>query len=65
MAGIIYSKMVGKNDPVYGKIETPVKMLIENESNACEKRKSITKALGGCCGTDPDFLARMIHAVRF
>lgn len=45
MAGIIYSKMVGKNDPVYGKIETPVKMLIENESNACEKRKSITKAL--------------------
>jgi hypothetical protein len=45
MAGIVYSKMVGKNDPMYGKIETPIKMLIENESNQCEKEKSITKAL--------------------
>ena len=45
MAGIIYSKMVGKNDPMYGKIETPVKMLIENESNQCEKERSVTKAL--------------------
>lgn len=45
MAGIIYSKMVGKNDPMYGKIETPIKMLIENESNQCEKEKTVTKAL--------------------
>ena len=45
MAGIVYSKMVGKNDPMYGKIETPIKMLIENESNQWEKEKSITKAL--------------------
>ena len=45
MAGIVYSKMVGKNDPMYGKIETPIKMLIENESNQCEKEKSVTKAL--------------------
>lgn len=42
---IVYSKMVGKNEPMYGKIETPIKMLIENESNQCEKEKSITKAL--------------------
>ena len=45
MAGIVYSKMVGKNDPMYGKIETPIKMLIENESNLCEKERSVTKAL--------------------
>ena len=45
MAGIIYGKMVGKNDPMYGKIETPVKMIIERESDLCDKRKSVTKAL--------------------
>lgn len=45
MAGIVYSKMVGKNDPMYGKIETPVKMLLERESDLWDKRKTITKSL--------------------
>lgn len=45
MAGIVYSKMVGTNDPVYGKIDTPVRMLLEHESNLWEKRKTITKSL--------------------
>ena len=45
MAKVIYSKLVGTNDPMYGKIETPVKMLIENESNQCEKERTVTKAL--------------------
>lgn len=42
---IIYSKMVGTNDAMYGKFIHPIKMLIENESNACEKNEPILKAL--------------------
>lgn len=45
MSNFVYSKMVGTNDPVYGKFEHPIKALIENESNACEKRKSILDVL--------------------
>lgn len=42
---VIYSKMVGTNDAMYGKFIHPIKMLIENESNACEKNEPILKAL--------------------
>ena len=42
---VIYSKMVGSNDTMYGKFIHPIKMLIENESNACEKNEPILKAL--------------------
>lgn len=45
MANIIYSKMVEKNDAMYGKFIHPIKMLIESESNACEKNEPILKAL--------------------
>lgn len=45
MANIIYSKMVEKNEPMYGKFIHPIKMCIENESNACEKNEAILKAL--------------------
>jgi hypothetical protein len=45
MAGIVYSKMSGKNDALYGKFEHPIKALIENESNAWEKRKTILDVL--------------------
>ena len=45
MANVIYSKMVEKNDPMYGKFIHPIKMVIENESNACEKNEPILKAL--------------------
>lgn len=45
MANIIYSAMSGKNDPMFGKFEHPIKALIENESNACEKNKTILDAL--------------------
>lgn len=38
---IIYSKLSGKNDALYGKFEHPIKALIQNESNAYEKNKSI------------------------
>ena len=41
MSNFIYSKMSGKNDPMFGKFEHPIKALIENESNACEKRKGV------------------------
>ena len=40
MSNIIYSKMSGKNDPMYGKFEHPIKALIEDESNQCEKDKT-------------------------
>lgn len=40
MSNFIYSKMSGKNDPMFGKFEHPIKMLIENESNQFEKDKS-------------------------
>ena len=42
---VIYSKMVGTNDAMYGKFIHPIKMLIENESNACEKNEPILRAL--------------------
>jgi hypothetical protein len=37
--------MSGKNDPMFGKFEHPIKALIENESNLCEKEKSILDVL--------------------
>lgn len=40
MSNIIYSKMSGKNDPMYGKFEHPIKALIEDQSNQCEKDKT-------------------------
>lgn len=42
---VIYSKMVGTNDAMYGRFIHPIKMLIESESNACEKNEPILKAL--------------------
>ena len=45
MAKIIYGKLGGANDAAIGKIDTPVKMIIEHESNVCEKDRSILKAL--------------------
>jgi len=45
MPNIIYSKMSGKNDPIYGKFEHPIKALIQNESNALEKKKSLLNFL--------------------
>ena len=42
---ISYSKMVGTNDAMYGKYMHPIKMIIENESNACEKGEIILKKL--------------------
>lgn len=45
MSKIIYSKLGGQNDAMYGKIDTPVKMLIENESNQCEKEGGVTREL--------------------
>lgn len=42
---IVYSKLSGKNDPMYGKFEHPIKALIQNESNALEKKKSILDVL--------------------
>lgn len=41
MAEVIFSAMSGKNDALFGKFEHPIKALIENESNAYEKRKNI------------------------
>ena len=45
MSNIIYSAMSGKNDPMFGKFEHPIKALIENESNQCEKNKTILDVL--------------------
>ena len=42
---IIYSKSSGKLDPMIGKLETPLKMIIEHESNNCEKENAIRKLL--------------------
>jgi hypothetical protein len=33
MANVIYSKLSGKNDPMYGRFEHPIKMLIEKEAD--------------------------------
>lgn len=45
MSNFIYSVMGGKNDPMFGKFEHPIKALIENESNLCEKNKGILDVL--------------------
>lgn len=45
MSNFIYSAMSGKNDPMFGKFEHPIKALIENESNIWEKRKTILDEL--------------------
>ncbi len=45
MSTFIYSKMSGKNDPMYGKFEHAIKALIEHESDVCEKQKNILDVL--------------------
>ena len=40
MPNFSYSVMSGKNDPMFGKYEHPIKALIESESNQCEKNKT-------------------------
>lgn len=45
MSNFTYSVMSGKNDPMFGKFEHPIKALIEQESNILEKRKTILDAL--------------------
>ena len=45
MANVIFSAMSGKNDPLFGKFEHPIKAVIENESNAWERRRPILKVL--------------------
>lgn len=40
MANFMYSKLSGKNDPMFGKYEHSIMALIENESNAQQKKKS-------------------------
>ena len=45
MSNFHYSVMSGKNDPMFGKFEHPIKALIENESNILEKEKSILDVL--------------------
>lgn len=45
MSNFTYSASSGKNDPMFGKFEHPIKMLIENESNQCEKNKTILDLL--------------------
>ena len=42
---IVFSKLSGKNDPLYGKFERPIKALIQNESNALEKKKTLLDVL--------------------
>ena len=42
---IVFSNMSGKNDPLYGKFEHPIKALIQNESNALEKKKTLLDVL--------------------
>ncbi len=45
MAGFIYSKGSGLNNAMIGKLETPLKMIIEHESDACAKKNGVQKAL--------------------
>ena len=45
MSKFTYSASSGQNDPMFGKFVHPIKMLIENESNQCEKNKTILDAL--------------------
>lgn len=42
---IVFSKLSGKNDPTYGEFESLIKAIIENESNALEKKKSLLDVL--------------------
>lgn len=42
---IIYSKLGGKNDPMFGHFEHPIKALIEEESNSWKKKNTVTKTL--------------------
>lgn len=45
MANIVYSSMVSKNEPMFGKFVHPIKALITEESNQWEKNKNLLKAL--------------------
>lgn len=45
MAGFIYSKGSGLNNAMIGKLETPLKMIIEHESDVCEQLYKNQKAL--------------------
>lgn len=45
MQDYIYSAMGGKNDPLFGKFEAPIKALIADESNICKKNKTILDVL--------------------
>ncbi len=45
MAEIIYSSMVEANHPLFGKFIAPIKALITDESNNCEKNKTILDVL--------------------
>lgn len=42
---IIYSKLSGKNDPMFGKFEHPIKALIEEESSNWQKKKTALTTL--------------------
>jgi hypothetical protein len=42
---IVYSKLSGVNDAMYGKFEHPIKALIEEESNSWKKKHTTLKAL--------------------
>ena len=42
---IIYSKSSGINNAAIGKLETPIKMIIEHESNELTKRADIVNTL--------------------
>lgn len=45
MANVIYSAMVDKNEPMFGKFVHPIKALITSESDQWEKNKNLLKAL--------------------
>lgn len=45
MANVVYGQMGGTRDPLFGKFEHKIKAFIENESNECEKEKTIIDAL--------------------
>ena len=42
---IIYGKLGGANNAAIGKIDTPIKMVIEHESDLCKKKEYIVKDL--------------------
>ena len=45
MSNFSYSEMSGKNNPMFGKFEHPIKALIENEANLCEKNRTVLDVL--------------------